>query len=178
MLEVETILLHPHGLLENRAVGFQSCDVIVSKKDQFWRLREAGHGGVFKLIHPEEHFRKCAVSVKMPALCKRKAEPTEYFCVFRETRLCVNGPLTFESISSQHQGDKDLFNRLFNAALTADGWSIGTYSLNWANGGITQTSQSKKLDRLYCLLQKQQLKVRRKTITGIAGNLQLGHCDG
>lgn len=63
MLEVETILLHPHGLLENRAVGFRAVTSSFPKKDRFWRLREAGQGGVFKLIHPEEHFRKCAVSV-------------------------------------------------------------------------------------------------------------------
>lgn len=53
-------------------------------------LRSHSRGGVAQYMHPDERFGKCAVSVKTLVSCKRKAEPTKWFCIFRKACLGVN----------------------------------------------------------------------------------------
>lgn len=59
----------PHGGSGCQAAGR-------GRSSELWGSK----GGVFKLIHPEERFRKCEFSVKMPTSCKRarlsKSVPT------------------------------------------------------------------------------------------------------
>lgn len=70
-----------------RTEGFRDVTIVLPKKDHFWLLQKCGQGGVFE----KRTVLVCAVSVKAPALCKRKVKFTKYLCIFRESCTRVNG---------------------------------------------------------------------------------------
>lgn len=65
--------------------GGWSLELWRQRKDRFWRLHKAAFSNFSTLDSVYENF-----SVKMSALCKRKAEPNKNFYHFRKTCLHVN----------------------------------------------------------------------------------------